>query len=69
MKREVWADEQVMAKVNAAFIPVTIDVDNPNAAETMRRYGVGATPTTIIISATTFAVMGTRGATFLSCLA
>jgi thioredoxin 1 len=48
MKRQVWADEQVMNTVNAAFIPVTIDVDNPNAAVTLSRYGVGATPTTII---------------------
>ncbi len=48
MKREVWADEQVMATVNEAFIPVTIDVDDPNAAATLSRYGVGATPTTVI---------------------
>ncbi len=48
MKRQVWADEQVMNTVNAAFIPATIDVDNSNAAETLSRYGVGATPTTII---------------------
>lgn len=47
MKREVWADEQVMATVNKAFIPVTIDVDNPDAAATLIRYGVGATPTTV----------------------
>ncbi len=48
MKREVWADERVMATVNEAFIPVTIDVDDPNAAATLSRYGVGVTPTTII---------------------
>ena len=48
MKRQVWADEQVMNTVNAAFIPVTIDVDNSNAAETLSRYGVGATPNIII---------------------
>jgi protein disulfide-isomerase len=48
MKRQVWADDQVMNTVNAAFIPVTIDVDNPSAAATLSRYGVGATPTTII---------------------
>ena len=48
MKRQVWADDQVMNTVNAAFIPVTIDVDNPNAATTLNRYGVGVTPTTII---------------------
>jgi len=32
MKRQVWADEQVMALVNANFIPVAIDVDNPDYA-------------------------------------
>ncbi|MBW2714196.1 MAG: thioredoxin family protein [Deltaproteobacteria bacterium] len=48
MKREVWADEQVMATVNEAFIPVTIDVDDPNAAAPLNRYRVGVTPTTII---------------------
>ena len=48
MKREVWADDQVMATVNAEFIPVTIDVGNSNATETLNRYGVGATPNTII---------------------
>ena len=48
MKRQVWADEQVMNTVNAAFIPVTIDVNNPSAAATLSRYGVDVTPTTII---------------------
>ena len=48
MKRNVWADEQVTATVNAAFIPVTIDVDDPSAAAAMSRYGVGATPNTIV---------------------
>lgn len=48
MKREVWADEQVMVTVNEAFIPVTIDVDNPGASATLSRYSVWATPTTII---------------------
>jgi len=48
MKRQIWADERVMKTVNSAFIPVTIDVDNSNAAETLSRYGVGDTPNTII---------------------
>ncbi|MCP4144348.1 MAG: thioredoxin family protein [bacterium] len=48
MKREVWADEQVMATVNDAFIPVMIDVDDPNAAATLNHFRVGVTPTTII---------------------
>lgn len=48
MKRTVWADEQVTASVNAAFIPVMIDVDDPDAQAARTRYSVGATPTTII---------------------
>ena len=48
MKRSVWADEQVEATVNAGFILVTIDVDDPEAAAALSRYRVGATPTTII---------------------
>ena len=48
MKRQVWADDQVMNVVNAALIPVTIDVDDPSAAETLSRYGIRATPTTIL---------------------
>lgn len=48
MKREVWADEQVTATVNDAFIPVTIDVDNPDAGDVLGRYSVAVTPTTII---------------------
>ena len=48
MKRNVWADAQVEATVNAGFTPVTIDVDDPDAAAALSRYRVGATPTTII---------------------
>ncbi len=48
MKRSVWADEQVEAVVKAGFTPVMIDLDDLNAAETVSRYHVGATPTTII---------------------
>ena len=48
MKRQVWADDQVMNTVNAAFIPVTIDVDDPDNAAVLVRYNVGGTPTTIV---------------------
>jgi thioredoxin 1 len=48
MKRNVWADAQVTASVNSAFIPVTIDVDDPDSAPTMRRYSIVGTPVTII---------------------
>ena len=38
MKRTVWADEQVTALVNASFIPVTIDVDDPGSTATSRSF-------------------------------
>ena len=49
MKRNVWADEQVAALVNAGFVAVLIDVDDPSVAETLKRYRVGSTPSTTII--------------------
>lgn len=48
MKRNVWADEQVADSVNTAFVPVTVNVDDPDAADVVSRYRVGATPNTII---------------------
>ena len=47
MKRNVWADEQVAASVNANFISVTIDMDDPNEAELLAQYSIRTTPTTI----------------------
>ena len=47
MKREVWADNQVEAAVNARFIPVTINVDDPHATAIKNRYQVRVTPTTV----------------------
>ena len=48
MKRNVWADKEVTSLVNNGFIPVMIDVDDPDSASTRSRYSVGATPNTII---------------------
>jgi thioredoxin 1 len=48
MKRTVLADKEVTAAVNADFIPVMIDVGNPDAIAAMKRYGVGGAPYTII---------------------
>ena len=49
MKRNVWANDQVATSVNTEFIPVTIDMDDTDAVSAVSRYGVGATPNTIII--------------------
>ena len=48
MKRQVWADEQVVALVNAQFVPVAIDVDKPENAELFAQYKVKGTPVTIV---------------------
>jgi protein disulfide-isomerase len=48
MKRNVWADSEVESKVNAGFAAVTVDVDDPQASDLVRRYRVGATPNTVI---------------------
>ena len=48
MKRNVWADKEVTSLVNTQFIPVMIDVDDPDSASTRSRYSVGTTPNTII---------------------
>lgn len=48
MKRQVWADKQVMAAVHDKFIPVEIDVDNPDNAKLLARYKIEGTPVTII---------------------
>ena len=45
----MWADEEVRTSVNAKFIPVALDVDDPDNAAVLARYNVvvGA-PVTII---------------------
>ena len=48
MKRQVWADKQVAASVNAQYIPVAIDVDNPDDAAVLARYNVVGPPVTIV---------------------
>lgn len=48
MKRNVWADEQVMASVNSRFVPVAIDVNDPREADVLDRYNVSGPPVTIV---------------------
>ena len=48
MKRQVWADVEVATSVNSQFIPVSIDLDNPDDAPLLARYNVGGAPVTII---------------------
>jgi thioredoxin 1 len=48
MKRQVWADDEVEKVVDARFIPVALEVDNPDNAAVLARYNVGGAPVTII---------------------
>lgn len=48
MKRQVWADEQIVALVNAQFVPVAIDVDEPENSELLTQYNIKGTPVTIV---------------------
>ena len=48
MKRNVWADEQVTARVNAEFIPVAIDVGDAATASLRARYNILGAPVTMI---------------------
>ena len=48
MKRQVWADEQVRDVVNKEFIPLIIDVDDPDNIDLLVRYNVAGTPITIV---------------------
>ncbi|EMI25569.1 thioredoxin family protein [Rhodopirellula europaea] len=48
MKRQVWADSKVKELVNAEFVPVAIDVGDPENAEVMAAYAVQGPPVTIV---------------------
>jgi protein disulfide-isomerase len=51
MKREIFADDEVMKKINSQIIPVMIDIDDPTAKEIVERYNVKGTPITIFTDA------------------
>ena len=47
MKREVFADKEVMKAINSQVVPVMINIDDPNAEELVKHYKIGTTPITI----------------------
>ncbi|MFV9551086.1 thioredoxin family protein [Algibacter sp. PT7-4] len=49
MKREVFADEEVMEIINSEVVSVIIDIDDPSSSELVKQYKINITPTTIII--------------------
>jgi CubicO group peptidase (beta-lactamase class C family)/thioredoxin-related protein len=50
MKRQVFADSEVMKTMDAKVVPVEIDIDDPSAVALVKQYNIGATPTTIFIN-------------------
>ncbi len=48
MKRNVFADQQVMTSVNSGFVPVAIDVNRAEDAALLARYNVVGPPITIV---------------------
>ncbi len=51
MKREVFADKEVMKVINSQIVPIMIDIDDPDAQELVKRYNIGGTPITIFTDA------------------
>lgn len=47
MKREVFANKEVMKAINSKVVPVMIDVDDPKVEEIVKRYQAGVTPITM----------------------
>lgn len=50
MKRQVWADEEVMKVVNEKFLPVMLDADDPAVAAVMSEFGIQGTPWTVFLN-------------------
>jgi protein disulfide-isomerase len=49
MKREVFADPEVMKAINAQVVPVMVYEDSPGGEEAFNQYNVEGTPITIFI--------------------
>ncbi len=47
MKREVFADQEVMEAINDELVSIEINIDDPAAAELVEQYNIGGTPITI----------------------
>lgn len=49
MKREVFADNEVMNAINTNVIPLEVNIDDIHNENLVKQYNIGATPTTIFI--------------------
>lgn len=50
MKRQVWADDEVREAVNAGFVPVLVDLDDPDSDQIQSHFQISGTPWTIFTS-------------------
>jgi len=48
MKREVFADKDVMRAINAKLVPLMIYEDDPGGDELFKRYNIEGTPITVV---------------------
>jgi protein disulfide-isomerase len=51
MKHEVWPDAAVASAANDGYVPLLVDVDDPQNAEVARRYGIRGIPTVLVLDA------------------
>jgi thiol:disulfide interchange protein len=51
MKFEVWPNPAVARAANEGYVPVLIDVDDPQNAEVAQRYGIRGIPTVLVLDA------------------
>lgn len=51
MKHEVWPDAQVAQAVNDGYVPLLVDVDDPQNAQVAQRYGIRSIPTILVLDA------------------
>ncbi len=52
MKRQVWPDDQVTQSVESSYIPMYIDIDDPEQSQVVARYQVRSIPTVIVADST-----------------
>jgi len=50
MKRQVFANNEVMKAIDAKVVPVEINIDDPDSEALVKQYNIAATPTTIFIN-------------------
>ena len=51
MKHEVWTDAAVKRTVEEKFVPVYLDVDQPETRESAQRYSISSIPAVLVLDA------------------